>query len=147
MSEQYYIASQQVTAHRSDRDEAAGMAIRLPDGCGYWMRMDEFETTHMPMGEKNGDPNKNGVTAEMVDGFIAKVESHKIGLKTTVVLATLVNGYELAEFSSCIDPKQYDQDTGTRLALDKIKQQVWRLLGFLVQTGRYGFDAVPVDAR
>ncbi len=146
--QQHYIATQQVTAVKSFRDDAPGMAVRLPDGTGFWQRLEAFESMHLAMGTKDdGEPNKNVVTPSMVKAFIAKVEVRKVGLKTTTVLVTCVNGFEMLESSSCIDPKDYDEKKAAKHALRKIKKRLWECLGFLVQTGRYGVAAVPVDAR
>ena len=76
----------------------------------------------------------NTVTQQDVDDFIAKVDAQKIGEKTTVVQVTLVNGFTIVEASSCVDAKNFDMVIGTEICMQKIKDKIWFLLGFLLQT-------------
>jgi hypothetical protein len=73
-----------------------------------------------------------------VDRFIAVYRDYKMGEKTTVVEATLLNGFTLVDSSSCVDPKNYNHDTGMNICLEHIEDKVWFLLGFLLQTAKDG---------
>lgn len=73
------------------------------------------------------------VTQEQVDAAIKSVQVQKMGQKTCVVVATLQNGYEILAHSSCVDPNNYDEDVGASLAMHKIKDKIWELLGFELQ--------------
>jgi len=75
------------------------------------------------------------ISQEMVDGFIKGVHTTTLGEKTTVVRAVLANGFEIIEASACVDPANYDERLGTEICLRKIKDKIWSLLGFLLQTG------------
>lgn len=61
-----------------------------------------------------------------------------MGEKTTVVRAVLRNGFEIVESSSCVSPENYDEELGAEICLEKIRDKVWFLLGFLLQTAVYG---------
>ncbi len=65
-----------------------------------------------------------------------------IGEKTTFVQATLLNGFTLTETSSCVDPANYDEAMGAEICMGNIKNQIWFLLGFLLQSAVYGFGHV-----
>ena len=52
----------------------------------------------------------------------------------TVVRARLCNGFEIVEASSCVSPENYDESLGRDICMEKIKDKVWMLLGFLLQT-------------
>lgn len=80
------------------------------------------------------------VTQEMVDGFIKKTEIMKLGPKTTIVRAILINGFEIVKSSSCIDPNNYDEKIGYETCMESIKNETRKLLGFLLQTAYAGFD-------
>jgi hypothetical protein len=69
---------------------------------------------------------------EMIMWNTTYVES-KMGQKTTVVHATLPNGWEMIESSSCVDPSTYDHCVGVNICLDKIRSRVWELEGYLLQ--------------
>ena len=62
----------------------------------------------------------------------------EVGDKVTVVRATLRNGFELVESSACVSPENYDEKMGAEICMEKIKDKVWFLLGFLLQTGVNG---------
>ena len=77
------------------------------------------------------------ITEEMVDEFIDRYEITKMGEKTTVVLATLRNGFVISESSSCVDTKNYNEEIGASICKERIKNKVWELLGFLLQTCKW----------
>lgn len=57
---------------------------------------------------------------------------------STAVRAMLRNGFELVEASSCVSPENYDEKLGREICMKKIKDRVWYLLGFLLQTAVNG---------
>ena len=90
--------------------------------------------------------DSNTITQEDVDNFIGStaVNSIQIGgeSKSTLVTAVLVNGFVMHETSSCVDPANYDEQVGAAICVEKIKDKVWYLLGFLLQCGLNGFQGV-----
>ena len=59
--------------------------------------------------------------------------------KVTIVVCTLVNGFTITESSACVDPRKYSKELGTEICIKKIKEKIWLLLGFLLQSGLNGF--------
>lgn len=57
----------------------------------------------------------------------------QVGAKTTLVVVTLPNGFELIESSSCVDPKNFDLEIGREIAIKKIMAKLWLLEGYLLQ--------------
>jgi len=82
----------------------------------------------------------NTISQSDVDRMIVKTDVMTMGGKTTVVQVTLLNGFILTESSACVDPANYDEAIGIEICLDRIKNQIWFLLGFLLQSALYGFD-------
>ena len=76
----------------------------------------------------------------MVDDFIKEVHVSTLGDKTTLVRAILVNGFEIVESTGCVDKANYSEDIGTEICLNKIKDKIWYLLGFLLQTAYNGVN-------
>ena len=76
------------------------------------------------------------VTQEQVEAIIAasQVEDVKLGDKTTVVHITLPNGFVIVQSSSCVDPDNYDHELGKKICLDRIKDKIWELEGYLLQS-------------
>jgi hypothetical protein len=73
------------------------------------------------------------VTRDQVEATIAKTEYLKLGQKTTVALLTLVNGFEVVGFSSCVDPAKYNEEIGNKIARDRAFDEVWKLEGYSLQ--------------
>ena len=76
------------------------------------------------------------VTQEQVKAIISasKVESVKLGAKSTVVSVTLPNGFVIVQSSSCVDPLNYDHELGTKICLERVEDKVWELEGYLLQS-------------
>ena len=83
-------------------------------------------------------PSGVSIGPKMVKDFIKSYEVIERDGKTTIVHATLVNGYKLTEASSCVDPSNYSKEIGTQICLERIGNQIWELLGFLLQTAFNG---------
>lgn len=145
---QFYIGCKQVEAYPQEKDGEAGYGVNYPDGYKSWCPKAVFESAYFPMGKKkyqhNGNSvvidecNQNAITQEMVDNFIASYEIRTVGRKTTVVQATLKNGFEIVESSSCVDPANYSEELGASICMDRIKNQIWHLLGFALQWAHTG---------
>lgn len=113
--------------------EKAGYLVVYSDSYQSWSPKDVFEKAYLPM-----DGDGTSITEAMVEGFIDHTETTQLGAKTTVVHATLRNGFEIVESSSCVDPANYDHTLGTEICTNRIHTKVWELLGFLLQTARKG---------
>ena len=124
---------------RSMEPEEPGYRVRYQDGYESWSPKDVFERAYLPL-HVNPDlkTDRPSVSQKIVDEFITKTEVTTMGEKTTVVRAVLRNGFEIVESSSCVSPENYDEELGAEICLEKIRNKVWFLLGFLLQTAVYG---------
>ena len=88
----------------------------------------------------NGDlaTDAPSIGAKMVDDFIKETHVQTMGDKTTVVRAVLRNGFEIVEASACVSKENYSEPVGRDICMGKIRDQVWKLLGFLLQTAVNG---------
>lgn len=116
-----------------------GYKVRYQDGYESFSPKDVFERFYL---ELTVNPElrtkKPSISQKMVDDFIVAKEVSTFGDKVTVVRATLRNGFELVESSACVSPENYDEKLGAEICMEKIKDKVWFLLGFLLQTGVNG---------
>lgn len=116
-----------------------GYKVRYQDGYESFSPKDVFERAYL---ELTVNPElrtkKPSISQKMVDDFIVAKEVSTLGDKVTVVRATLRNGFELVESSACVSPENYDEELGAKICMEKIKDKVWFLLGFLLQTGVNG---------
>lgn len=74
------------------------------------------------------------VTIEQVEASIAKEQDFKIGEKTTVVLLTLRNGFEVVGTSACVDAAGYDHELGKKYARERAISKVWELEAYVLQS-------------
>lgn len=76
------------------------------------------------------------VTEKQIDAIMEKTDfqTEMMGNKTTVVVATLPNGFVIVESSSCVDPKNYNHDLGVKLCKERIRDRLWMLEGYLLQS-------------
>jgi len=132
---QFYVGVKIIEAWPQEKDGKEGYAVKYsPDGYISWSPKDRFEEAYLPMGS---DPSK--VNKEMVDGFIKEVHSHGLEDGKTVFLsADLVTGFVQYETSSCVDPINFDHEIGKEMCLERVKDTIWKCLGFVVQWGRFG---------
>lgn len=86
-----------------------GYRVRYADGYVSWSPKDTFERAYLPL-ETNKElrASKPSISQEMV------------------------------EASSCVSPENYDEKLGREICMKKIKDRVWHLLGFLLQTAVNG---------
>ena len=112
-----------------------GYKVRYADGYESWSPQGVFESAYLPL-EVNGmlKTAAPSISAEMVERFIDHHEAVTMGGKTTVVRAVLKNGFEIVESSSCVSAENYDEKLGEEICMERIRNKVWELLGFLLQT-------------
>lgn len=120
--------------HLETDKDTEGYKIVYSDGYTSWCPKEVFEKSYLKL-----DPNSDlktdvSISQSMVDSFIKDIKVSTIGDKTTLVTATLVNGFEIHGLSSCVDKENYDEEVGRKICLAKIMDQVWNLLGFLLQS-------------
>lgn len=120
----------------------SGYRVRYPDGYESWSPKEVFEAAYLPLQVNPKMPtDKPSISQEMVDAFIVATEVTTMGDKTTVCRALLRNGFEIVESSSCVSKENYTEAVGVKNCMERIKNQVWMLLGFLLQTAVAGVNA------
>lgn len=135
-----YIKINLIKAEPCEKDGEPGYTVVFPNlGTSQWVSADLFEQNHLKVTPNGSLPSNISISQEMVDNFIVDVETITMGEKTTVVRATLVNGYEIVKASACVDPANYSEEIGKEICLEKIKDEIWSYLGFLLQTAVNGF--------
>ena len=105
-----------------------GYRVKYPDGYESFSPKEVFEKAYMQVGDNVT------ITQDNVDNFIKSIDVITMGDKTTVVRATLVNGFEIVESSACVKEENYNEKYGAEICMEHIKNKIWHLLGFLLQT-------------
>lgn len=126
---------------RLDEPVERGYKVRYADGYESFSPAVVFERAYLPL-EVNGKLKTEApsISAEMVDRFIDHHETVTMGGKTTVVRAVLKNGFEIVESASCVSAENYDEELGEEICMERIRNKIWELLGFLLQTAVGGVN-------
>lgn len=133
---EFYISEKGVDVTTTENKE--GYKVIYSDGYASWCPKEQFEKSNLKVEDNPKLPSGVSIGPKMVKDFIKSYEVIERDGKTTIVHATLVNGFKLTEASSCVDPSNYSKEIGTEICLKKIENQIWGLLGFLLQTAFEG---------
>ena len=115
-----------------------GYLVKYPDSYESWSPKDVFEKSYLQVEDNENLPSGVSIGQQMVDDFIVDYDVFTKQDKITIVIATLKNGFTIVESSACVDPKNYDEKIGAEICKERIKNQVWNYLGFLLQTAWKG---------
>lgn len=116
-----------------------GYRVRYPDGYESWSPKNVFEAAYLPVSiNASLRTCAPSISQKMVDDFIKETEVITMGEKTTVVRVVLRNGFEIVESSACVSVENYDERLGAEICIEHIKNKIWMLLGFLLQTAVHG---------
>lgn len=121
--------------------QAKGYEVTYEDGYKSWSPAEVFERSYYPIQDSNGEM----IYCNDVEGFIDKVESIKIGAKTTNTTITCLTGYEVHGQSACVKPENYDMAIGETCAKPKAMDAIWAHLGFVLQWAKYGLNKTNND--
>ena len=127
-----------IPADENPADE--GYLVRYSDSYVSWSPKEVFDKAYLVVDDNENLPSGVSIGQRMVDEFISYTETHTMGDRTTVVRCVLRNGFEIVESSSCVDPKNYSEQIGHDICMNKIKDKIWELLGFLLQTAWCGIQ-------
>lgn len=114
-----------------------GYEVTYPDGYKSWTPKDVADNAYFPLSENN---NGTKILKEDVEKFITDVEVMTVGEKTTVVNAHTLTGFDTVRHSSCVDPKNYNEELGKQYAMEEVVNSLWSHLGFVLQWAKYGLN-------
>lgn len=125
----------------NENPDDAGYLVKYSDNYVSWSPAWVFESAYLPLTVNEELRTKApSISQSMVDDFIVAREVITMGNKCTVVRAILRNGFEIVESSACVSVENYDEKLGAKICVEKIKDKVWFLLGFLLQTAVNGVN-------
>lgn len=73
------------------------------------------------------------LTPEILEGLVAETTFFTHGTLTLAV-CDLTNGAQVIGQSNCIDPANYDAETGRHFARSDAVEKLWQLEGYAVKT-------------
>lgn len=123
-----------------EKYDREGYLVKYADGYESWSPKEIFENAYLKLEDNPKLPSGVSIGPKMVEDFIKETHISTIGDKTTLVRVILVNGFEIIESSACVDKANYSEEIGAEVCLGKIKDRIWYLLGFLLQTAVGGIN-------
>lgn len=116
-----------------------GYLVEYPDGYQSWSPKEIFDASHLEI------QNATTISPEDLDLFIGPnaLGSMKLGDKTTMVEMNPRTGFVMYETSSCVDPANYDHEMGCNICVEKLKDRLWPMLGFVLQWAVNGLAPLP----
>lgn len=127
------------TIPENEDPNTEGYIVKYSDDYISWSPKKVFEQSYLEVQDNTKLPSGVSVGQGMVDNFIKEMHISTIGEKTTMVRAVLVNDFEIIETSACVDKINYSEKIGAEICIEKIKDRIWHLLGFLLQSAYKGF--------
>lgn len=124
--------------------ETEGYEVTYGDGYKSWCPKEVADAAYFRLSPEN-DGTK--VLKEDVENFVTNVEVMTVGEKTTVVNAHTLTGFDMIRHSSCVDPKNYNEELGKQYALEVVTDDLWGHLGFVLQWAKFGLKQKPVIAK
>lgn len=115
--------------------ETEGYEVTYGDGYKSWCPKEIADAAYFRFSPEN-DGTK--VLKEDVENFVTNVEVMTVGEKTTVVNAHTLTGFDMIRHSSCVDPKNYNEELGKQYALEVVTDDLWGHLGFVLQWAKFG---------
>jgi hypothetical protein len=81
---------------------------------------------------------RTSVEKSHIEARIKDVSYHRIPNTTaTICNIEMVNGFSVRGESACVDPKNFDEAVGRRLAYEDAFAKIWPLEGYLLAEYRY----------
>ena len=122
-----------------EKYDEPGYFIKYPDDYVTWCPKKTFERDHMPI-VKGDTVTEEDVNAMIKQIHVDQITPNDLGSVVTVTTVTLSNGFTITESSTCVDPENYDVETEVDYCIERIKDKIWYLLGFLLSCGFNGFQ-------
>ena len=81
------------------------------------------------------DKNLKGprITPGHIDSLCSETQYHRFpGTNTIVCCIKLTNGFTVTGESACVDPSNFDEEIGKKVAFNKARDKIWVLEGYLL---------------
>lgn len=96
---------------------------------------------------------RTSVEKSYIESRVKDVTYHRIpGTTATICNIEMVNGFSVRGESACVDPKNFDEALGRKIAYENAFQNLWQLEGYLLaeehsRTRANAFDKINFIAR
>ena len=77
------------------------------------------------------------ITEDFMEARIKETSFTRFSETVTICQITLDNGYSVRGESACVNPENYNQEIGERVAFDNAFNTLWPLFGFFLAESQY----------
>lgn len=126
MSRLEYVKSRGWTLPENENLDEKVFKVFYPDGYISMCPKETFLKTAYEI-------ENNSITQKLVNSFVKNTEvttERIFGKLNTVLKYELVNGFTGIEATSCVDEKNYSEEIGKEILLNRLYDKVWFSLGF-----------------
>ena len=120
--------------------EREGYLVQYSDDYVSWCPKERFEDQNFQIVGKDNKVSLEDVESMIASRDVSTIFPEGTKSKTTLVQCVLKNGFVITESSACVDPNNYSEKIGAEACMEKIKDKIWFLMGFLLQSAVYGFN-------
>lgn len=92
------------------------------------------DNTNAALADHLASTKGHSVTKASIEAIIAGAEYQRLTPTLTICMLTLANGFVVLGQSACVDPANYNQEIGERIAYDDAFDKIWPLEGYLLAT-------------
>jgi hypothetical protein len=78
------------------------------------------------------------VTEDLLKSKIVGESYSRMGIKTTICVLTMANGFEVVGTSACVDPTNFNYDLGKKLAYENAFNKIYELESYQMHTALRG---------
>jgi hypothetical protein len=123
-------------AERPNKVDRPGYKVVYEDGYTSWSPKEVFEKFYLPLESEDGSKLEKLDIEKMF--FVEKVTQKDE--KTTEVKTNTLTGFVQYDYSSCVDPKNYDPKIGEDVCVKRMDSIIWKCMGFILQWARFGLN-------
>ena len=85
------------------------------------------------------------LTKEFLEGEIIQIDYKRLGSKITHCTITTKSGFVFTGESACVDPANYSEVIGSKIAYDNALDKMWMPYGFWLHKALAEFDNLPTN--
>lgn len=77
------------------------------------------------------------VTNQQIAAKITNTEYKRVTPTLTLAIINLDNGFNVTGESACVNPENYNEDIGNKIAFENAFRKLWALFGFLLAEDQF----------
>ena len=122
-----------------------GYLVKYPDGYVSWCPKAQFESQGFALEDGSKITEKDILNFKLLGYQQGDTYSAPDGKPFTMIQMVHPTGFTDFATSACVDPKNYSEDVGIDICINKINERLWGFLGFMLQWAKFGLRNVGLE--